>query len=42
MGMEEHHLSFGAHLLLWGFPLALILAVVFNAARERHRSEVEK
>ena len=38
--MADHHLSFGDHLLLWGFPLALTLAVVFNAALERLRGEV--
>jgi hypothetical protein len=26
--MDSHHLSFGAHLLLWVFPLALIILVV--------------
>jgi cytochrome c-type biogenesis protein CcmH/NrfF len=26
-------MSFGAHLLLWGFPLLLTVAVVFSAVR---------
>ena len=26
--MEAHSLTLGAHLLLWGFPLALVILVV--------------
>jgi hypothetical protein len=26
--MEEHSLTFGAHLLLWFFPLVLIIVVI--------------
>jgi hypothetical protein len=32
--MEDTHLSLGAHLLLWGIPLALTLVVVIGAIRE--------
>jgi len=39
--METHHLSLGAHLLLWVFPLLLVAGVVIEAvlsARKESRS----
>ena len=42
MSMDEHSLSFGANMLLWGFPLALAIFVMVSAIRERLRSEVEE
>ncbi len=30
--MESYHLSPGAHLLLWVFPLLLVIGVVIEAA----------
>jgi hypothetical protein len=42
MSMEEHSLSIGANMLLWGFPLALAIFVVVSATRERLRGEAEK
>ncbi len=41
MSMEEHSLSLGANLLLWGFPLGLAIFVVVSTIREGLRSEVE-
>ena len=40
--MDEYHLTIGANMLLWGFPLALAIFVAVSATRERRRSEVEK
>ncbi len=37
--MDEYHLTIGAHLLLWGFPLGLTLAVAFSAIRHAMRNE---
>ncbi len=36
--MGEFSLSVGAHLLLWGFPLGLILLVVINTVRDARRN----
>ena len=33
--MNEHHFSWGAHLLLWLFPLALTLASILLFLRHR-------
>ena len=33
--MEEHSLTLGAHLLLWGFPLALVVLVVAESVHDR-------
>ena len=33
--MNEHHFSWGAHLLLWAFPLSLTLAAILLFLRER-------
>jgi hypothetical protein len=32
--MPEAHLSLAAHLLLWGFPLTLVVLVVAELVRE--------
>jgi len=37
--MEEHSLTLGAHLLLWGFPLALVILVVADTFLDRRRRE---
>lgn len=37
--MVEHHLSWGAHLLLWVFPLALTAATVLAGVLARPARE---
>jgi cytochrome c-type biogenesis protein CcmH/NrfF len=37
--MNDVQLQFGAHLLLWGFPLALTILVAVAALRDRTHSE---
>jgi cytochrome c-type biogenesis protein CcmH/NrfF len=32
--MAEHSLTLGAHLLLWGFPLALVILVVVESVHD--------
>ena len=36
--MTEIHLTFGAHMLLWGFPLVLTVLVAVAAIRDRNQS----
>jgi len=36
--MTENHLTLGAHLLLWGFPLAITVLVLVTAIRGRDQS----
>lgn len=37
LGIMEHHLSLGAHMLLWGFPVALAMLVAVAAIHDaRH------
>jgi cytochrome c-type biogenesis protein CcmH/NrfF len=36
--MTDAHLTFGAHMLLWGFPLALTVIVAVTAVRDRVHS----
>ena len=33
--MDEYHLSLGAHLLLWVFPVVLTAAAIFSHLRDR-------
>jgi len=40
--MEEHSLTLGAHLLLWGFPLALIIFVVAENLLDARNGETER
>jgi cytochrome c-type biogenesis protein CcmH/NrfF len=35
--MHEYHLSWGAHLLLWVFPLVLVGAALFAHLRGRRK-----
>jgi hypothetical protein len=35
--VEQHGLSLGGHLLLWGFPLLLTLIVVGDTVRDWRR-----
>lgn len=38
--MDSHHLTVGAHLLLWAFPLVLVtLAVALHLLSSRHRGD---
>lgn len=37
--MDGHHLTLGANLLLWVFPLVLTVAVIVLALVERRRPE---
>jgi hypothetical protein len=37
--MEEHSLTLGAHLLLWGFPLALVVFVIAESVHDRLSSK---
>jgi len=37
--MEEHSLTIGAHLLLWIFPLALVVLVVAEDILDRCRRD---
>jgi len=36
--VTENHLTLGAHLLLWGFPLAITVLVLVTAIRGRDQS----
>jgi hypothetical protein len=36
--MNDVHLQLSAHLLLWGFPLALTILVAVTAVRDRTNS----
>lgn len=36
--MDHHTLTVGAHLLLWGFPLALIILVVVSSVRDARQN----
>jgi cytochrome c-type biogenesis protein CcmH/NrfF len=38
--MDQPHLSLGAHLLLWVFPLVLTVLVVGDAVRDRLRGRL--
>ena len=40
--MEEHSLTLGAHLLLWVFPLMLVLLVLTEDFLDRRRREPER
>lgn len=40
--MEEHSLTLGAHLLLWVFPLMLVLLVLTEDLLDRRRREPER
>ena len=40
--MEDSSLTFGAHLLLWVFPLALVVLVVVEDLLDRFKPESEK
>jgi hypothetical protein len=37
--MDEHHLSLGAHLLLWVFPVVLTAAAVLSHLRSRREQD---
>lgn len=37
--VNEHHFSWGAHLLLWVFPLALAVAAILLFLRDRGTRE---
>ena len=37
--MEEYSLTFGAHLLLWGFPLVLTILVIVENALDARKAE---
>ena len=39
--MEEYSLTVGAHLLLWVFPLALVVLVVAEDILDRRKREPE-
>ena len=39
--MEEHSLTFGAHLLLWVFPLTLVVLVIVEDILDRRKREPE-
>jgi cytochrome c-type biogenesis protein CcmH/NrfF len=36
--MTEAHLTLGAHMLLWGFPLAITVLAIVTAIRGRDQS----
>jgi len=40
--MEDSSLTFGAHLLLWVFPLALVVLVVVEDLLDRFKPESEQ
>ena len=40
--MNAGHLSLGAHLLLWVFPLVVVIVVIGQAIRESVRREEDK
>jgi cytochrome c-type biogenesis protein CcmH/NrfF len=37
--MQEHSLTVGAHLLLWAFPLALVVLVIVEDLLDRRKQE---
>jgi hypothetical protein len=39
--MEEHSLTFGAHLLLWVFPLVLVALVIVEDLLDRLKTGSE-
>lgn len=39
--MPEHHLTLGAHLLLWAFPLLIVVIAVVDALLGLRRPEPE-
>jgi cytochrome c-type biogenesis protein CcmH/NrfF len=40
--MEEYSLTFGAHLLLWVFPLVLVVGVIVEDLLDRLKTEAER
>jgi len=40
--MEEYSLTVGAHLLLWAFPLTLVILVVVEDILDRRDREPER
>jgi len=40
--MEEHSLTLGAHLLLWVFPLALVILVVAESLLDGRKRETDQ
>jgi len=40
--MEEYSLTLGAHLLLWTFPLALVILVVAESLLDTRKGETER
>jgi len=40
--MEEYSLTFGAHLLLWVFPLVLVVLVIAEDLHDRFTSGPER
>jgi len=40
--MEEYSLTLGAHLLLWFFPLALVVLVIVENLLDKHTREPER
>jgi hypothetical protein len=40
--MEEYSLTLGAHLLLWVFPLALVVLVIGEDLHDRFKGESER
>ena len=40
--MEEYSLTLGAHLLLWAFPLVLVILVVAEDLHDRFKSGSER
>ena len=40
--MEEYSLTLGAHLLLWGFPLTLVIIVVAESLLDLRKRETER
>ena len=40
--MEEHSLTLGAHLLLWVFPLVLVVLVIAEDLHDRFTSGPEQ
>ncbi len=40
--MEEYSLTLGAHLLLWVFPLVLVVGVIVEDLLDRLKSEAER
>ena len=40
--MEEYSLTLGAHLLLWAFPLVLVVLVIAEDLHDRFTSRPER